>query len=179
MHTGISPCPRHTFIKQRVILYNWAIKQRLQIFLDIRLSTFTIIFLSGKKMAGVWNKWKISWRTLIMLKAAGPINNEPLLLSSTSRKLEAATRAGLDLSLSRPGGFEYPNRAATAPVITRNRRKENPCGISLGTTWKPTKHIHLVSKCTIGIKCWDKWYKNTFNVKWNLDQKENIVWCYN
>lgn len=29
------------------------------------------------------------------------------------------------------------------------------------------------------MKCWGKRHKNTLNIKWNLDQKKNIVWCYN
>lgn len=99
-------------------------------------------------------------------------------MTSGSHKLEAATIASyvfLNLCMSRPGRFQYSKRAANAADVTRNRRKENACGISLGTAQRLRKCIHSMLKCTVGIKGLDKWCKNTSSTDRNLDPKQNRI----
>lgn len=55
------------------------------------------------------------------------------------------------------------------------QEKGNCCGVSLGTARKPRRHIYPVSKRPPGTGRWIKWYEKTLNLRWNLDQKENIV----
>lgn len=127
-------------------------------------------------MVGVWHKWNIPWIILFLPWTQIPIRNGPPFLPlHISYKLlpeQVQILACLDLE-----GLNIPMGSQRCRHYEKQEKRKSLWYFSWNNM--KTKKAHpFGSKCIIGMKCWGKWYKNTLNIKWNLDQKKNTVWYY-